>query len=193
MESLPVLLLLIAQMQPPQPEAVVRQLYTEIVARRPLGIPAGADKEALWPLLSTRLVRQLETAQVCEDDYRRQHAHDDGKPEFGWLEYGLFSGGEEEALPAEVDVERIEPLKAGAFRVLIRLTYRERFETYGRPPDSANFFRWRVAVMVVAEGGRFLVDDVAVFEDDSTRVQSRLSREFVGCSGARWVGVGKRR
>lgn len=132
---LAVLSLVAAQSQPQQAEAVVRQLATEIVARRPLGIPDAEDKGAIWPLLSARLVKQLETARACEADYFRLHANDDGKPEFAWLESGLFSGDDEEALPAEIAVERIEPLKGGAFRVRVRYTYRESFETYGRPPN----------------------------------------------------------
>jgi hypothetical protein len=84
-------------------------------------------------------------------------------------------------------------LKSGAFRVVVRFTYRESFDIYGRPPDPANVFSWRGAMMVVPEGGHLLVDDVVLFRDGSTRVQSRLSEAFVGCAGPRWVGQGKRR
>jgi hypothetical protein len=181
------------QPQPQQADALVRQLSAQIVARRPLGIPDGEDKAAIWPLLSGRLVRQLETARACQVDYLRRHGTDDGKPDFGWLESGLFSGDNERAIPAEIAVERVERLKSGAFRVVVRFTYRESFETYGRPPDPANFFSWRGAMMVVPEAGQLFIDDVVLFRDGSTRVESRLSEAFVGCAGPRWVGYGKRR
>ena len=180
------------QPQPQQADALVRQLAAQIVARRPLGISDGEDKAAIWPLLSGRLVRQLETARACKVDYFRLHATDDSKPDFGWLESGLFSGDNEQANPAEIAVERVERLKGGAFRVVVRFTYRERFETYGRPPDPANFSSWRSAMMVVPEAGQLLVDDVVFFRDGSTRVESRLSKAFAGCAGPRWVGHGKR-
>jgi hypothetical protein len=187
------LVLSLGAVQPQQADALVRQVSAQIVARRPLGIPDGEDKAAIWPFLSGRLVRQLETARACEVDYFRLHGTDDGKPDFGWLESGLFSGDNERAIPAEIAVERIERLKSGAFRVVVRFTYRERFDTYGRPPDPANFFSWRGAMMVVPEAGQLLVDDVVLFRDGSTRVQSRLSEAFVGCAGPRWVGHGKKR
>lgn len=66
---------------------------------------------------------------------------------------------------------------------MVRFTYRERFETYGRPPDPANFFSWRGATMVVSEAPQLVVDDVVLFRDGSTRVESRLSEAFVGCDG----------
>jgi hypothetical protein len=179
------------QAQPQQAEAVVRQLSAQIVARRPLGIPDGEDKAAIWPFLSGRLVRQLEMARACELDYLRARGTDDGKPEFRWLESGLFSGENERALPAEIAVERIERVKAGAFRVLVRFTYRERFETYGRPPDPSQFFTWRGAMIVAPEAGQLLVDDVVIFRDGSMQVESRLSQAFAGCAGPKWVGYGK--
>ena len=181
------------QPQPQQADTLVRQLSAQIVARRPIGIPDGEDKAAIWPLLSGRLIKQLETARACEVDYRRLHATDEGKPDFAWLESGLFSGDNEQAIPAEIAVERVERLKGGAFRVVVRFTYRETFETYGRPPDPATFFSWRGAMMVVPEAGQLLVDDVVLFRDGSEPVESRLSEAFVGCAGPRWVGYVKRR
>jgi hypothetical protein len=46
----------------------------------------------------------------------------------------LFSGDNELAIPTEIAVERADRLKNRAVRVVVRFTYRERFETYGRPP-----------------------------------------------------------
>src|SRR5882672_200419 len=92
-----------------RPDAAVRKLYREVVVRRPLGIPTGAGKRAIWHFLSKQLIRTLETAQACEDDYFRQHPNAANKPDFAWLESGLFSGANEKAIPAEAVVERTEP------------------------------------------------------------------------------------
>ena len=94
-----------------QPETIVQQMYAQIVERRPLGIPTGADRTAIWPFLSKRLVQILETAKACEDDYFQKHSGSDDKPEFIWLEMGLFSGDVEMAMPTEVVVERTEQQK----------------------------------------------------------------------------------
>ena len=88
-----------------QPETIVQQMYAQIVERRPLGIPTGADRTAIWPFLSKRLVQILETAKACEDDYFQKHSGSDDKPEFIWLEMGLFSGDVEMAMPTEVVAE----------------------------------------------------------------------------------------
>jgi hypothetical protein len=173
----------------PSPDSVVRELYQQVVARKPLGIPKGEDKAALWPFLSRRLIQTLEAAQSCENDYLRQRPDKNGKPAFGWLETGLFSGSNEWAIPAVAAVERIEPTNDGAFRVYVRLTYKESFETYGKPPDPTHTFDWHVAAVVISEEGRFVVNDVLLFKDDSTTIASRLTDSFTGCEGPHWVGI----
>ena len=173
----------------PSPEPVVRELYQQVVARRPLGIPKGEDKTALWPFLSKRLIQKLDSAQSCEDDYLRQLPDKNGKPAFGWLETGLFSGSNEWAIPASAAVERTELMKDGTFRVFVRLTYKESFETYGKPPDPTHPFDWHVAAVVISEEGRFVVNDVLLFRDDSKKIASRLTDSFAGCDGPRWVGI----
>jgi hypothetical protein len=95
----------------PSADAVVRELYQQIVARRPLGIPKGADQTAIWPYLSKRLTYRLETAQACENSYFQQHAGENGKPGFNWLEVNLFSGGNEQALPSSAVIERTSAQK----------------------------------------------------------------------------------
>lgn len=171
------------------PDSVVRELYQQVVARRPLGIPKGEDKAALWPFLSKGLIQELDAAQSCEDDYLRQRLDNESKPAFGWLETGLFSGSNEWAIPASSAVERTEPKKDGTFRVYVRLTYKESFETYGKPPDPTHTFDWHVAAVVVSEERRFVVNDVLFFKDDSTKIASRLTGSFAGCEGPHWVGI----
>lgn len=187
------LLLLASYLSPhgiagPSPEDVVRELYQQVVARKPLGIPKAADRDALSPFLSKELLRRLAAAKSCEEDYSRKHAGEDGKPAFVWLETGIFSGSNERSLPATAVVERTARQKDGPFYVYVRLTYKESSETYGRTPDPANRFHWDVAAVVISEGGKFLVNDVLVFKVNSKEIESRITDYFPGCDGSRWVG-----
>jgi len=118
-------------------EAVVLNLCRQVVLRKPLGIPQKADRQAISPFLNRGLIARLNAAQTCENDYYRQHIADDGKPEFAWLEMGLFSGGNEEAIPSDANVQRTDIQQDGSYRVRVQLTYRESFETYGRAPIPA--------------------------------------------------------
>jgi len=170
------------------PQTTVRGLYQQIVARKPIGIPKKADKVAIRPFLSEGLIRRLEAAQACETDYIHTHAGSDAKPAYPWLETGLFSGANEKGIAAEAVVEHAVKQKNGSVLVYVRLTYKESFETYGKPPDPANRFNWRVAAVVTFEGGRSVVDDILFFKDDSAKIDSRLTDSFAGCDGPRWVG-----
>jgi hypothetical protein len=174
------------------PETIVQHLYAYIVNRRPLGIPTGADKAAIWPCLSKRLVQILETAQACEDDYVRKHAGSDEKPAFVWLEMGLFSGDVEMALPTEVVVEGTEHHHE-TFLVCVRFTYDDSVYDPDRyhASDAAPLFHWHGAAVVIEEDGRFVIDDILVFTEDSTTLAFRLSDVFRGCDGPQWVGDDK--
>ena len=57
-------------------EAVVVNLYKQVVLRRPLGIPMGADRQAISPFLSRGLIGRSNAAQTCANDYYRQHSGD---------------------------------------------------------------------------------------------------------------------
>jgi len=174
-----------------QPEEVVRRLYHEVVARHPLGIPNGEDRKHITPYLSKRLISRLDTASACEKDYFRLHPDPHSKPQIDWLEFGLFSGAWEEALPAAFHLERTQRGKDGSFSVYLRLAYKETWATYGRAPNPEGTFRWHIAVVVVPENGHFVVDDVIYLKDevDPQEVNPPLSQTLaIGCDGSRWVG-----
>jgi hypothetical protein len=163
-----------------QPEAVVRSLYREIVARHPVGIPHGDDREHIAPYLSRNLITRIDTTRACERDYFRQHPDPHLKPPFDWLEMGLFSGGNEEALPTAFRLNKTEPSKDGGFRVYLALTY-------GQPTS----LKWHVAVVVVPKNEHFVVDDV-ILQNDATADGALSVSEILthGCDGPRWIGYG---
>jgi hypothetical protein len=178
----------------PSPTGVVEALYKEVIQRHPLGLWVGEDKAAIWPLLSTRLTRVLNDLEACETDYYEGNRKiftpeeaDQLKPTIGWLEYGLFSGGDEQAMPAEIEITKVVQ-GGGAFQVHVLFTYRDTFETYGRPPDDRNTFHWRGIVSVVHEAGRYAVDDFRLMDSDSGKLLPGLPRFFHGCKGRHWAG-----
>jgi len=133
-----------------QPEAVVRSLYSEAVARHPIAIREGADMKIFAPYLSKALRHRIDTAVACAADYDRQYPDPNLKPPFAWLEAGLFSGDDEQASPCGFDIDRTQSEKDGYFRVCVRLTWGS--------PERARI--WQVAAIVLGENGHFVVDDV---------------------------------
>jgi hypothetical protein len=168
---------------------VVRSLYTYVVATRPLGIPPEAEWRRIAPLFSRRIVGALDEARACEADYFRKHPARDEKPEFGWLERGLFSGWVEMAIPREFKIVARKSQSSGRWRVVVRLTYHETRETYhDRPPDPRNSFSWHVEVLMQTEDGRPVIDEIVHRAEATDESSWRLSGLFEGCSGRKWTG-----
>jgi hypothetical protein len=172
---------------PTEPDSVVRSLYSEVVARHPVGIPKEPDMKAFEPYLSKSLLHTIDLARACEADYYRGHQNADEKPQIEWLEFGLFSGGMENAGPHGFHVLEKEPEKNGSFRVMVEL-----FIIFGMPTNPDPLV-WHVAAMVVREDGKFVVNDVIFLKDYSTlENEFRLSEVLrAGCKGPRWVGYGE--
>lgn len=179
----------IHQSQPSNPpsgsEVVVRNLYHDVIARHPVGIPYGANMRILAPYLSTSLIHRIDSAQACSRDWMRQNQGRVLKAPFAWGEAGLFSGGDEKASPGSFRIERTEAEKDGSFRVDVELMY--------KPSDGPGV--WHVEAVVVREGGHLAVDDVIFLKNKGSGSQapgeSRLSELLSqGCDGPRWVGYG---
>jgi len=163
---------------------LVRNLYDEVIVRRPLGIPNDADMKVFAPYLSKSLLHRIDLSLACESDWERQHPDPHLKSEIGWQELGLFSGDNEQAYPREFHIEDGESEQNGAYRVNVKLM--------GENPPGLS---WRIVVIVVREGGHLAVNDVLYLDDDGVRhANARLSRRLsIGCNGRRWIGYGKRR
>jgi hypothetical protein len=166
---------------------VARDLYDAVVAHHPLGIPNGQDKIRISPLLSKRLREQLETAQSCQEDYLHQHP---GPAKVPWFNAGLFSGAGALALPGADLVDHKTRQEDGSFLVLVWLSHGNSAGQDSVPPAS-RWRNWHVSALVKSEDGRFVVDDVRLFGDDSIDSPTQLlSDSFIGCDGPRWVGIG---
>lgn len=169
----------------------VQKLYEEIVATHPIGIPADAEMAKLRPFLSHRLTEQLRTLQDCEKDYLRQHPATEGAAKPAWMRSGLFTGDGQRVSPIQAIAERKEPQKDGSFLVYLSLVHLYT----GRGSDYFHFAGhkaqgWEVVATVASENGRFVVDDVRMFDDEETGTASHhLSDAFFGCDGPRWTGL----
>lgn len=168
---------------PKQPRALVQSLYQQVVARHPIGIPKGADMKAFAPYLSKTLLHRIDLAIACGADWYRQNPNPQLKPAFGWLELGLFSGGDEEATPSSFVVEGTQSHKDGSIRINVKLAYEEP----GEPP-----WIWHVAAILLRENGQYVVDNVIYLKEREGSADARLSALLsVGCNGRRWVGLGE--
>jgi hypothetical protein len=91
---------------PDDPEALVRNMYKEVVARHPLGVPGSAAFQVFKPYLSRTLLDRIKVNIACQDDWGRKHPDPDSKPPF--LEFGLFSGDNLRAEPSSFQIEKVE-------------------------------------------------------------------------------------
>ena len=162
----------------------MREFYRQIVATHPDGVPEGRDKQLLWPLLTPRLIAVLENTRACERDYFRKHPDPNSKAGFWWSEQGLFSGSEEESAPAEVKQITTRSIAPRHFHVTVEFTYKDTFETYGRPPDPNAHFSWRGVVTVDCSSGRCLIDDFT-HSDWHHPMSQMIASE---CRGGLWIG-----
>jgi len=168
-----------------QPVALVRRLYIQVVSRHPIGVTKGADMTTFAPYLSKTLRHRIDLTAACEVDWFRQHPETGMKPNFGWLELGLFSGDGENAGPSAFQVEETQAEKDGTVRVYVKLTHAESKE---RP------WTWRVAAVVGREDGRYVVKDVIYLRDKNNSSDVRLSKLLSnGCNGPRWIGEDNQR
>jgi hypothetical protein len=169
-----------SQTPPNQPEVLVRSLYTEVVARHPIGIPRGANMKIFAPYLSRSLQHKIDVAVTCAADYDRQYPDPNLKPPFAWLEAGLFSGDDGQAEPRAFKIERSQSENDGSTRVYVTLTW-------GAPPEKP--LTWSVAAIVVTEDNRFVLSDVIYLKDQNRESEARLSEYLsAGCDGTHWIG-----
>src|SRR3569623_701088 len=154
-----------------QAASIVNNLYKEVIARRPLGVP---NRKIFGPYLSKNLLGQFDLDDACFDNWRRHHSDPNLKPEVGLIEEGFFSGSREESQPHDFLIEKTESEKDGTYRVHVKLKW----------SDSSNNLVWNVAVVVVREGRHLVVDDIIHFNDDQSidyRLSDILKQDLRGC------------
>lgn len=171
-----------------QPADVVRKLYREVVTRHPLGVPYGASRAAIWPLLSKRLVRVFETRNACDRDWGRQHPNANVPPFIlkppGFYEDGLFSGPDELGYINGAAVGTTKRQADGSYLVYVSVWS---YYDMGEPSlRTSKIYRWRVAARVVSENGKFAVDDILGFKGVFSREKAVYMSKMLsnGCKGS---------
>jgi hypothetical protein len=170
--------------QESSPTAVVQMLYREIVARHPMGVPYGAAKTAIWPLLSKRLIQAFETRNACDQDWNRHHRNADPPVKApGFYEDGLFSGSNEQGYVNGAVVGSSKAQVDGSYLVYVKLWSYLGTEDWVK--RTGKIYRWRVAARVTSEDGRFVVDDIlgfkGTFDYDKSVYMSKMLTN--GCRG----------
>jgi hypothetical protein len=173
-----------AAQQLPQPADVVQMLYREVVTRHPLGVPYGAAKAAIWPLLSKRLIEAFETRNACDRDWARHHQNANPPEKApGFYEDGLFSGSDEQGVINGAVVDSTKQQADSSYLVYVKVWS---YFDMGVPSlRTGKIYRWRVAARVTSEEGRFVVDDILGFKgvfnyDKSVYMSTMLT---MGCRG----------
>jgi hypothetical protein len=165
-----------------QAKLSVRRLYQQLVSRPIGGIPTLERMKSLSPYLSDSLLNRIAQARACGDDWFRLHPQNDIKAPLAWLEFGLFSGADDRSGPHTFHIQKAKSQEDNSIRVNVRLTE-------GIPPEKP--WTWEVAVIVIRENGRFVINDVVFLKDKDVDTESRLSEILKrGCNGSHWVGYG---
>ncbi len=163
----------------------VRVFYTYIIRYQPLGIPYGRAQQALWPLLSKRLVQELDSLQACNNDYYRRYGEilrrNQDKPATPWIEDGLFSGPNEAATPMRFSILSSKAIGENRTDVHLGFTYKQTY-CCGYP---ASYDHYEGVVTVIFENNRWVADDFVAL--DVTPL-TRLSDGYAECKGGEWVG-----
>lgn len=168
--------------QEQNPSNTVADLYRNVVALHPLGIPRGKALRSLKPYISERMLHKLSDVKACEINYYQQHRRGSEKPPFVWLESGLFSGDNELALPSSVSVQKSELIAERVFAVQVLLDY------VNDDGKEKSRYSWKVSVNVIYQRGKYVVDDVVFYDENSTDKRGDFYDLFSSCNGRQWNG-----
>ena len=169
----------------------MQKLYHEVVKRHPMGVPEGAAKTAIWPLLSKRLIKAFETRNACDHDWELQHPNANVAPYIlkppGLYETGLFSGGDE---MGEINGAVVESTKVQAdSSYLVNVNVWSYLDGGVPSLRTGKIYRWRVVARVTSESGQFVVDDIlflkGVFDRDNSIYMSKILA--MGCKGSHTI------
>jgi hypothetical protein len=165
-----------------EPAEMVHNLYREVVARHPVGVPEGAVLRIFAPYMSKQLLHSIDLFQGCNADWLRQYPDPQLKAPFGVSESGIFSGVYERTDPTLARIKTTQMEGDGSYRVDVTLTYED-------PPGDRH--PWGVAAIVVRENDHYVLNDVIYLKDADLPVESRLSDALSDhCDGPYWKGYG---
>jgi hypothetical protein len=161
----------------PAAEYLVERFCAVYLTQSEYGLLEGANRRVMVPFLSKRLLRQLDAAYACQQDwYRKLPKGSTDKPPF--VDCCLFSGMPD-GMPTSYKLGAHEALSDGRIKVVISFARK----------TTMDEIRWRDAAIVTREGGRYVIDDFLY--DIDAEPPGRpilLSHEFDSdCKNGLWV------
>ena len=161
------------------PRSVVAKFCeTYLKQTQETGLLEGDDRRRLAPLLSRRLLRLLDDAAACQQDWSRQQPKGStDKPPF--VDCCLFSSSVD-WFPNPFRIGPAKKLPDGRYEITVMYRYKTKVQDH----------RWRDAFMVKKERGRYVIDDfVGDINAAAPEKPFLLSHEFRDCRDGRWGGV----
>ncbi len=167
------------------PTVPVAGLYHQVVMRHPYGLPGEADEKAIAPYISNALFRKIGDARACSEDWDKHSPNPELNTKMA-SESRLFSGGDRVSDAQSFHIGSTRSLKDNSQRVVVSFSGND---TFGQS------WTWRVAAIVIQEGGSYVVDDVVYINDSSYEyaedkpANRKLSGYLAaGCDGPHWAG-----
>jgi hypothetical protein len=159
---------------PSTPESAVHRFCTRLVELKEFGVLEPKQRRALAPLLSKRLLHQLDDIRDCQADWFRQQPKDTtDKPPF--VDCCLLSGTPDGA-PTSFKVGASKELAPGRYEVMVDYELK----------NGTEVIRWHEALTVIREDGRYVIDDILFDAGDPER-EGRRSEPVEGCEGKHWI------
>ncbi|HWW62767.1 MAG TPA: hypothetical protein VN181_15435 [Thermoanaerobaculia bacterium] len=158
------------------PEELATKFCTVYLKQGAFGVLEGKARRELKPFLSKRLLQQADDLRACQADwYRQQPKGSTDKPPM--VDCCLLSGIAD-GPPNRFSIARIETLPGARHRVVINYAIE----------NASEVIRWRDALIITKESGRYVIDDIVFDVDaDPPREATALSAGYDGCRGRKWV------
>lgn len=141
---------------------VVAEFYAAYFKTAKSGLPAQVERSTLLPYMSRHLAQALEQAAHNQATFEKEHP--DEKPPLA--EGDLFSSLFES--PTRFSIASANPAK-GLVRVMVRFEYVEGGTNQSKP------IVWQDAVVVIQEGGRWVINDIEYLGEWAFKPGSRLT------------------
>jgi len=156
------------------PQSVVEKFCAAYVKQKEYGLLEGRDRRIIAPMLTKRLLRQLDDLTACQQDWvKQQPQNTTDKPPF--VDCCLFTSMPD-GMPTTYNIGLAQKLGEGRYRVAIGWEREEkRHET----------LQWTDALIVQEQpNGEYRIDDVVWHLDENP---FNLSTGFKNCREGHWV------
>jgi hypothetical protein len=140
------------------PDKPVEDFYNLYLKIHPIGLPSHEEEKALEPYLSRHLLALINGARLYQEAFIKQHPNDKPPWADGCLFASVFEG------PTRFKISNVIANSDGTSTVKVRFGYES--------------FEWEDSVIVRAEAGRFVIDDILMSGAGDFNPAGRLSEHL---------------